>query len=52
MASPVGEAFQLRDDLLGAFGDEDLTGKPVGGDLREGKPTALLAIARERVTGR
>lgn len=48
---PVGEAFQLRDDLLGAFGDEDLTGKPVGGDLREGKPTALLAIARERVTG-
>jgi geranylgeranyl diphosphate synthase, type I len=45
---PVGEAFQLRDDLLGAFGDEDLTGKPVGGDLREGKPTALLAIARER----
>lgn len=48
---PVGEAFQLRDDLLGAFGDEDLTGKPVGGDLREGKPTALVAIARERASG-
>lgn len=48
---PVGEAFQLRDDLLGAFGDTELTGKPVGGDLREGKPTALLAIARERAQG-
>lgn len=42
---PLGEAFQLRDDLLGAFGDEDVTGKPVGDDLREGKPTPLLAAA-------
>ncbi|HEX2851497.1 MAG TPA: polyprenyl synthetase family protein [Acidimicrobiales bacterium] len=48
---PLGEAFQLRDDLLGAIGDEDVLGKPVGDDLREGKPTSLVAIARERATG-
>jgi geranylgeranyl diphosphate synthase, type I len=47
---PLGEAFQLRDDLLGAFGDDLLTGKPVGDDLREGKPTPLLAIATSRAT--
>jgi geranylgeranyl diphosphate synthase, type I len=45
---PLGEAFQLRDDVLGAFGDTALTGKPVGEDLREGKPTTLLALAAER----
>jgi geranylgeranyl diphosphate synthase type I len=45
---PLGEAFQLRDDILGAFGDSTLTGKPVGDDLREGKPTPLLAAAVER----
>ena len=48
---PLGEAFQLRDDMLGAFGDPERTGKPVGQDLREGKPTPLLAIAVERVDG-
>ena len=48
---PLGLAFQLRDDMLGAFGDEALTGKPVGEDLREGKPTVLLARAREAARG-
>lgn len=42
---PLGDAFQMRDDVMGAFGDEQVTGKPVGGDLREGKPTPLLARA-------
>nr|WP_248294910.1 polyprenyl synthetase family protein [Actinoplanes sp. TBRC 11911] len=46
----VGEAFQLRDDLLGVFGDPAVTGKPFGDDLRTGKPTALLMIARQRAT--
>ena len=47
---PLGDAFQMRDDVLGAFGDggKNLTGKPVGDDLREGKPTPLLAMAFER----
>ena len=39
-------AFQLRDDILGAFGDPAATGKPVGDDLQEGKPTLLMAMAR------
>lgn len=47
---PLGEAFQLRDDVLGVFGDPGQTGKPAGDDLREGKRTALVAMALERST--
>jgi geranylgeranyl diphosphate synthase, type I len=47
---PLGIAFQIRDDVLGVFGDPLRTGKPVTGDLREGKRTVLVAIARERAT--
>lgn len=43
----LGEAFQLRDDVLGVFGDPALTGKPAGDDLREGKRTYLVATARQ-----
>jgi geranylgeranyl diphosphate synthase type I len=43
--SPLGRAFQLRDDVLGVFGDEAVTGKPAGDDLREGKRTLLVAHA-------
>jgi geranylgeranyl diphosphate synthase type I len=44
---PLGEAFQLRDDVLGVFGDPAVTGKPAGDDLREGKRTYLIAAAFE-----
>jgi len=47
---PLGDAFQFRDDVIGAFGDRTVTGKPVGDDLREGKPTPLLARAVARAT--
>ena len=47
---PLGDAFQLRDDVLGAFGDSTVTGKPVGDDLREAKPTPLLALALSRAS--
>jgi geranylgeranyl diphosphate synthase type I len=43
---PLGLAFQLRDDVLGVFGDAAVTGKPTGDDLREGKRTVLVALAR------
>ena len=45
----LGVAFQLRDDLLGAFGDPAATGKPSGDDLRDGKRTVLLAEAVARL---
>ncbi len=47
---PLGDAFQMRDDVIGAFGDSALTGKPVGDDLREGKPTPLVARATAKAT--
>ena len=43
---PLGVAYQLRDDILGVFGDPAVTGKPAGDDLREGKRTVLIAVAR------
>ena len=49
---PLGEAFQLRDDVLGVFGDPAQTGKPAGDDLREGKRTVLVALAEERADPR
>ena len=48
---PLGEAFQLRDDVLGVFGDPAATGKPAGDDLREGKQTVLVALAAQRADG-
>lgn len=48
---PLGVAFQLRDDLLGVYGDPAVTGKPAGDDLREGKRTVLVAIARQKLPG-
>ena len=45
--SLVGRAFQLRDDILGVFGDPSVTGKPAGDDIREGKRTVLVLAALE-----
>lgn len=47
---PLGLAFQLRDDVLGVFGDPAVTGKPAGDDLREGKRTVLIGLAKEAVS--
>ena len=48
--APLGEAFQLHDDIIGAFGDPLVTGKDADGDLREGKQTLLVALARKAAT--
>jgi len=48
---PLGIAYQLRDDLLGVYGDPAVTGKPAGDDLREGKRTVLIAVARASLPG-
>ena len=50
-ALPLGEAFQLRDDLLGVYGDPAETGKPMTDDIREGKATVLMALAARRACG-
>ncbi|MFM6980014.1 MAG: polyprenyl synthetase family protein [Micrococcales bacterium] len=47
---PLGIAFQLRDDVLGVFGDSAVTGKPIGDDLREGKRTVLVGLTRETLS--
>jgi geranylgeranyl diphosphate synthase type I len=47
---PLGIAFQLRDDILGVFGDPEVTGKPSGDDLREGKRTVLIALAEQEMS--
>ena len=51
-AVPVGVAFQMRDDLLSAFGETERTGKPLGNDLRAGKRTALLAAGLSLARGK
>ena len=49
---PLGIAFQLRDDILGVYGDPSVTGKPAGDDLREGKRTVLVALTKQALADR
>ena len=49
-AIDLGVAFQIRDDMLGIFAKADELGKPVGSDIREGKITILVALARRRAS--
>ncbi|MEU1618697.1 polyprenyl synthetase family protein [Streptomyces sp. NPDC005722] len=51
-ALPAGESFQLRDDVLGVFGASEQTGKPVLDDLRQAKPTVLMALGYQRADTR
>jgi geranylgeranyl diphosphate synthase, type I len=48
---PLGEAFQLNDDLLGTFGDSEDTGKSVDSDIREGKRNVLFVKTRDALVG-
>lgn len=52
LAVPLGIAYQMRDDYLGLFGNEQQTGKPITGDAREGKQTIYYALARERLNAK
>lgn len=46
----MGEAYQIRDDIIGVFGDEKKTGKPIGGDIKEGKKTLLILKAMQNAS--